>query len=55
MGPKIVSYATKVLLQSLQLLLALSRMETQAHVLMQVPDASGVAWNVAPMFVAALT
>lgn len=48
MGPKIVSYVTKVLAQSLQLLLALSRMETQSHVLMQVSNASGVARNVAP-------
>ncbi|XP_075871848.1 chitobiosyldiphosphodolichol beta-mannosyltransferase isoform X2 [Nelusetta ayraudi] len=48
-GPKIVSYVTKVLVQSLQLLLALSRMETQSHVLMQNPPGLpgiAVAWLV---------
>lgn len=39
MGPKIFSYVTKVLIQSLQLLLTLSKMETQSHILMQVSDA----------------
>jgi len=35
-GPKIFSYVTKVILQSLQLLHVLLKMETQSHILMQV-------------------
>lgn len=35
-GPKVVSYVTKVTVQSLQLLRVLLTMELQAHVLMQV-------------------
>lgn len=35
-GPKVVSYVTKVAVQSLQLLRVLLTMELQAHVLMQV-------------------
>lgn len=35
-GPKVVSYVTKVMVQSLQLLRVLLTMELQAHVLMQV-------------------
>ncbi|XP_068434303.1 chitobiosyldiphosphodolichol beta-mannosyltransferase isoform X2 [Clinocottus analis] len=36
-GPKIFSYVTKVILQSLQLLRVLLKMETQSHILMQNP------------------
>lgn len=35
-GPKVVAYVTKVMVQSLQLLRVLLTMELQAHVLMQV-------------------
>lgn len=47
-GPKIVSYVTKVLIQSLQLLLTLSKMDTQSHILMQVSNvfaASPCVWK----------
>ncbi|KAM3864010.1 chitobiosyldiphosphodolichol beta-mannosyltransferase [Diretmus argenteus] len=36
-GPRIVTYVTKVLLQSLQLLHVLMKMELQSHILMQNP------------------
>uniref|UniRef100_A0A3P9J5S7 Chitobiosyldiphosphodolichol beta-mannosyltransferase n=1 Tax=Oryzias latipes TaxID=8090 RepID=A0A3P9J5S7_ORYLA len=48
-GPKLFSYATKVVLQSVQLLWVLLRMELQAHVLMQNPPGLpgiAVAWLV---------
>lgn len=35
-GPKILTYVTKVIIQSLQLLLVLLRMEIQSYILMQV-------------------
>ncbi|XP_056262508.1 chitobiosyldiphosphodolichol beta-mannosyltransferase [Pseudoliparis swirei] len=48
-GPKIFSYVTKVILQSLQLLHVLLKMETQSHILMQNPPGLpgiAVAWLV---------
>ncbi|KAF6737252.1 Chitobiosyldiphosphodolichol beta-mannosyltransferase [Oryzias melastigma] len=48
-GPRLLSYAVKVVLQSVQLLLVLLRMELQAHVLMQNPPGLpgiAVAWLV---------
>lgn len=40
-----MSYVTKVLIQSLQLLLTLVKMETQSHILMQVSNAFAAAAN----------
>lgn len=37
-GPKILTYITKVIVQCLQLLSVLMRMELQSHILMQVLD-----------------
>lgn len=37
-GPKILTYVTKVIVQCLQLLSVLMRMELQSHILMQVLD-----------------
>lgn len=37
-GPKILTYVTKVIAQCLQLLHVLLRMEIQSHILMQVSD-----------------
>lgn len=37
-GPKILTYVTKVIVQCLQLLSVLMRMELQSHILMQVSD-----------------
>nr|XP_040046472.1 chitobiosyldiphosphodolichol beta-mannosyltransferase isoform X2 [Gasterosteus aculeatus aculeatus] len=48
-GPKIFTYVTKVILQTLQLLLVLLKMETQSHILMQNPPGlpgMAVAWLV---------
>ncbi|XP_054463131.1 chitobiosyldiphosphodolichol beta-mannosyltransferase isoform X1 [Anoplopoma fimbria] len=48
-GPKIFTYVTKVILQSLQLLHVLLTMETQSHILMQNPPglpSIAVAWLV---------
>uniref|UniRef100_A0A671XHE2 Chitobiosyldiphosphodolichol beta-mannosyltransferase n=1 Tax=Sparus aurata TaxID=8175 RepID=A0A671XHE2_SPAAU len=48
-GPKILTYVTKVIIQSLQLLLVLLRMEIQSHILMQNPPglpSIAVAWLV---------
>ncbi|XP_034088764.1 chitobiosyldiphosphodolichol beta-mannosyltransferase isoform X1 [Gymnodraco acuticeps] len=48
-GPKILTYVTKVILQCLQLLYVLLRMETQSHILMQNPPGLpgiAVAWLV---------
>ncbi|KAK2832971.1 hypothetical protein Q5P01_016860 [Channa striata] len=48
-GPKILTYVTKVVLQSLQLLHVLLRMELQSHILMQNPPglpSIAVAWLV---------
>lgn len=39
-GPKILTYVTKVMVQCVQLLLVLSRMETPSHVLMQVLESN---------------
>ena len=35
-GPKVLTYVTKVMVQSLQLLHVLLKMELQSHILMQV-------------------
>ncbi|XP_051244609.1 chitobiosyldiphosphodolichol beta-mannosyltransferase [Dicentrarchus labrax] len=48
-GPKIVSYVTKVLVQCVQLLLVLLKMDSQSHILMQNPPGLpgiAVAWLV---------
>ncbi|XP_041634486.1 chitobiosyldiphosphodolichol beta-mannosyltransferase [Cheilinus undulatus] len=48
-GPKLLTYVTKVILQVVQLLYVLLRMETQAHILMQNPPglpSIAVAWFV---------
>uniref|UniRef100_H3CRR5 Chitobiosyldiphosphodolichol beta-mannosyltransferase n=1 Tax=Tetraodon nigroviridis TaxID=99883 RepID=H3CRR5_TETNG len=48
-GPKILTYATKVVFQCLQLLSVLMRMELQSHILMQNPPglpSISVAWFV---------
>uniref|UniRef100_A0A7N8Y6I7 Chitobiosyldiphosphodolichol beta-mannosyltransferase n=1 Tax=Mastacembelus armatus TaxID=205130 RepID=A0A7N8Y6I7_9TELE len=48
-GPKILTYVTKVIFQSLQLLYVLLRMELQSHILMQNPPglpSIAVAWLV---------
>ncbi|KAL7377569.1 hypothetical protein ABVT39_001403 [Epinephelus coioides] len=48
-GPKILTYVTKVILQCLQLLYVLLNMETQSHILMQNPPGLpgiAVAWLV---------
>ncbi|KAM6914430.1 chitobiosyldiphosphodolichol beta-mannosyltransferase [Lycodopsis pacificus] len=48
-GPKVFRYVTKVILQSLQLLHVLLKMETQSHILMQNPPGlpgMAVAWLV---------
>ncbi|XP_031695411.1 chitobiosyldiphosphodolichol beta-mannosyltransferase-like isoform X2 [Anarrhichthys ocellatus] len=48
-GPKVFRYVTKVILQSLQLLHVLLKMETQSHILMQNPPglpSIAVAWLV---------
>lgn len=37
-GPKFLTYVTKVIVQCLQLLCVLMKMELQSHILMQVLD-----------------